>query len=39
MTFQLQTDKNPSQFQIVFLGMNPLRAGSFAENEGKRPRD
>lgn len=26
MTFQLQTDKSPSQFHIIFLGMNPLRA-------------
>jgi hypothetical protein len=24
MTFQLQTDKSPSQFHIIFLGMNPL---------------
>ena len=24
MTFHLQTDKNPFQFYIIFIGMNPL---------------
>jgi hypothetical protein len=25
MTFQLQIDKNSFQFQITYIGMNPLR--------------
>ena len=33
MTFQLQTDKNPFQFHIIFLGMNPLRHNSCARTK------
>ena len=25
MTFHLQTDKNPFQFHIIYIGMNPLK--------------
>jgi hypothetical protein len=25
--FQLQTDKNPFQFHIIFIGMNPIKRG------------
>ena len=25
MTFKLQTDKNPFQFHIIYIGMNPLK--------------
>lgn len=28
MTFQLQTDKNPFPFPIIFIGMNPIKAGA-----------
>ena len=33
MTFQLQTDKNPFQFHIIFIGMNPLREASLARTK------
>jgi hypothetical protein len=29
MTFQLQTDKNPFQFHIMFIGMNPIKDGAY----------
>jgi hypothetical protein len=36
MTFQLQTDKNPFQFHIMFVGMNPLKDGAGSRSKGMR---
>jgi hypothetical protein len=39
MTFQLQTDKNPFRFHIIFLGTNPIKDNAYHKNEGEYSRD
>jgi hypothetical protein len=37
MRFQLQTDKNPFQFHIIYVGMNPLKKDAATGTRVEKP--